>query len=140
SIGSEVGRTLKAAGLKVIGVSRTAQATDGIDEVHPISDLDAVLPRADYLILVVPLTSETRGLIDARRLALLPRHAVLVNICRGAVTLEADVIDALRSGRLRHAVLDVFEKEPLPPDSPFWDLDNVIITPHISGPDDPNVN
>jgi glyoxylate/hydroxypyruvate reductase A len=140
SIGSEVARTLKAAGLNVIGISRTGQPVDGIDEFRPISAIDHVLPRADYLILVVPLTAETRGLIDARRLALLPQHAVLVNICRGAVTVEADLIDALAAGRLRYAVLDVFEKEPLPPESPFWTLENVIVTPHISGPDDPAVN
>jgi phosphoglycerate dehydrogenase-like enzyme len=140
SIGSEVGRTLKAAGLTVIGVSRTGQPVDGIDEAHPISALDDVLPRADYLILVVPLTPETRDLIDARRLALLPDGAVLVNICRGAVTVEADLIAALTSKQLRHAVLDVFHQEPLPPENPFWSLDNVIVTPHIAGPDDPRVN
>ena len=140
SIGSEVARTLKAAGLTVVGVSRSGQPVDGIDEVHPISALDDVLPRADYLVLVVPLTHETRSLIDACRLALLPPGAVLVNICRGAVTVEADLIDALQQGRLRFAVLDVFEKEPLPPESPFWTLENVIVTPHIAGPDDVSVN
>jgi phosphoglycerate dehydrogenase-like enzyme len=140
SIGSEIARTLKAAGLNIIGVSRTGQPADGIDEVYPIGNLDAVLPRADYLILVVPLTAETRSLIDARRLALMPEHAVLVNICRGAVTVEADLIAALEAGKLRHAVLDVFSEEPLPPESPFWTLENVTVTPHISGPDDPRVN
>jgi len=140
SIGSEVARTLKAAGLNVIGVSRSGQPVDGIDEVHPISAIDAVLPHANYLILVVPLTAETRGLIDARRLALLPKDAVLVNICRGAITVEADLIAALESKRLRHAVLDVFHKEPLPTESPLWALENVTVTPHIAGPDDPTVN
>jgi phosphoglycerate dehydrogenase-like enzyme len=140
SIGSEVGRTLKAAGLTVIGVSRTGQPVDGIDAVHPIGALDDVLPRANYLVLVVPLTPETEGLIDARRFDLLPEGAVLVNICRGAVTVEADLIAALESRRLRHAVLDVFHKEPLPPESPLWSLDNVIVTPHIAGPDDAAVN
>jgi glyoxylate/hydroxypyruvate reductase len=99
-----------------------------------------VLPRADYLILVIPLTAETRGLIDARRFALLPEGAVLVNVCRGAVTVEADLIAALESKRLRHAVLDVFHKEPLPTESPLWTLENVTITPHIAGPDAPEVN
>jgi glyoxylate/hydroxypyruvate reductase A len=140
SIGSEVARTLKAAGLRVVGVSRAGQPIDGIDEVHPISALDDVLPRADYLILVVPLTAETHGLIDARRFALLPEGAVLVNVCRGAVTIEADLVAALESKRLRHAVLDVFHKEPLPSESPLWALENVTVTPHIAGPDDPRVN
>lgn len=140
SIGSEVARTLRAAGLNVIGVSRSGAPVEGIDEVHRVAELDAVLPRADYLVLVVPLTAETRGLIDARRLALLPTSAVLVNICRGTVVREADLLAALQSGRLRFAVLDVFEREPLPPDSPFWTMENVIVTPHMSGPDDVPVN
>ncbi|MCC6178273.1 MAG: D-2-hydroxyacid dehydrogenase [Chloroflexi bacterium] len=140
SIGSEVARTLRRAGLDVIGVSRSGRAVDGLDEVHPLAGLDAVLPRADYLVLVVPLTPESRGSIDARRLALLPERAVLVNIGRGAVVRQDGLIAALQSGKLRGAVLDVFETEPLPEDSPFWTMDNVIVTPHISGPDDVPIN
>jgi glyoxylate/hydroxypyruvate reductase A len=140
SIGCEVARTLTAAGLVAIGVSRTGQPVEGIAEVHPIAKLDDVLPRADYLVLVVPLTAETRGLIDARRLGMLPNGAVLVNICRGAVVREPDLLEALESGRLRFAVLDVFEREPLPPEHPLWTMENVIVTPHIAGPDDAPVN
>ena len=140
SIGSEVARTLKAHGLNVIGVSRSGAPVDGVEEVHTIDNLDAVLPRAEYLILVVPLTAETRGMIDARRLAMLPQGAVLVNICRGAVVVQDDLIATLQSGGLRAAVLDVFEKEPLPQDSPFWEMENVIVTPHMSGPDDTPIN
>lgn len=140
SIGSEVARTLRAHSLNVIGVSRTGQAVDGVDEVHTIENLDAVLPKAQYLILVVPLTADTRGMIDARRLALLPEGAVLVNICRGAVVNQDALISSLQSGGLRAAVLDVFEKEPLPPESPFWEMENVIVTPHMSGPDDAPIN
>ncbi len=140
SIGSEVARTLQAHGLKVIGVSRTGQPVEGLDEVHTVDRLDIVLPRADFLVLVVPLTPETRGLIDGRRLGLLRKGAVLVNICRGAVVREPDLVEALESNRLRFAVLDVFEQEPLPPESPFWSMENVIVTPHMSGPDDAPVN
>lgn len=140
SIGSEVARTLKAHGLRVIGVSRTGQPVDGLDAVHPVSEIDAVLPSADYLVLVVPLTADTRRLIDRRRLGLLPPGAVIANICRGAVVEEQALIDALRDGHLRFAVLDVFEKEPLPEDSPLWTMENVIVTPHMSGPDDVPVN
>jgi glyoxylate/hydroxypyruvate reductase A len=140
SIGSEVARTLKAHGLKVIGVSRTGQPTEGIDEIHTIDKLDSVLPRADYLVLVVPLTPETRGLIDGRRLRLLPKDAVLVNICRGAVVNEAALIETLQAGTLRFAVLDVFETEPLPRESPLWSMENVIVTAHMSGPDDVPTN
>jgi phosphoglycerate dehydrogenase-like enzyme len=140
SIGSEVARTLKRHGLSVIGVSRTGQPVDGLDEVHKIDQLDRVLPRADSLVLVVPLTPQTRGLIDGRRLSLLPQGAVLVNICRGAVVHEAELIRSLESGHLRFAVLDVFETEPLPQESPLWSMENVIVTPHMSGPDDVPVN
>jgi len=113
---------------------------DSIDEVHTVDQLDTVLPGADYLVLVVPLTPETRGLIDGRRLGLLPKDAVLVNICRGAVVVEADVIAALEGSKLRFAVLDVFETEPLPQQSPLWSMENVIVTSHMSGPDDVPVN
>ena len=135
SIGREVCRTLRAAGLRVVGVSRSGRATDAADETLPAARLDEALPRADCLVLVVPLTDESHGLVDARRLALLPRHAWLVNIGRGAVVREADLVAALEGGALGGAVLDVFEREPLPPESPLWALDNAIVTPHISGPD-----
>ena len=139
-IGGEVARTLQRAGLEVVGVSRTGGAAEGIDEVHPIGELDAVLPRADVLVLVTPLTHETRGLIGGRRLDLLPRDAVVVNIGRGAVVKQDDLVAALQGGRLGGAILDVFEQEPLPAESPLWTLENVIVTPHISGPDDIPVN
>ena len=139
-IGGEVARTLRRAGLDVIGVSRTGRPAEGIEVVHTIGDLDAVLPRADVLVLVTPLTHETRGLIDGRRLALLPPEAVVVNIGRGAVIKQDDLLRALQDGRLGGAILDVFEREPLPRDSPLWTMDNVIVTPHISGPDNIPVN
>jgi phosphoglycerate dehydrogenase-like enzyme len=140
SIGREVCRTLRAAGLHVVGVSRGGQAVAEADEVLPVTRLDEALPRADFLALAAPLTDETRGLIDARRLALLPRHAWLVNIARGALVRESELIAALRDGALGGAVLDVFETEPLPPESPLWAMENVVVTPHISGPDDLAVN
>lgn len=140
NIGREVCRTLRAAGLRVVGVSRGGRAVDEADEVMMVGQLDEALPRADFLVLVVPLTGESRGMIDARRLALLPPHAWLVNIGRGAVVREAELIAALRAGSLGGAVLDVFEREPLPADSPLWTLENVVVTPHLSGPDDVPLN
>jgi len=140
NIGREVCRTLRMAGLRVIGVSRGGRPIDQADEVMTVGRLDEALPKADFLVLVVPLTSESRGLIDARRLALLPPHAWLVNIGRGAVVREPDLIAALRDGGLGGAVLDVFEREPLPADSPLWTLENVVVTPHLSGPDDVPTN
>jgi D-2-hydroxyacid dehydrogenase (NADP+) len=131
AIGMQICRLGRALGLKVIGVRRTPgngdEPVDGF--VHP-SELDSVLPAADWLALACPLTPETRGLIDERRLGLLPAGARLVNVSRGAVVDEEAMIHALESGRLAGAYLDVFAKEPLPPESPLWRLPNVIVTPH----------
>jgi phosphoglycerate dehydrogenase-like enzyme len=95
--------------------------------------LDDVLGRADHVCLTVPLTRATDRLIDARRLGLMRAGAYLYNVSRGAVVDQAALVDALRSGQLAGAGLDVFEHEPLPEDSPLWDLDNVILTPHVAG-------
>jgi phosphoglycerate dehydrogenase-like enzyme len=133
-IGSEVARLLRVLDAHVIGVVR---AVDGrtpadvhADELVAVADLDAVLPRLDVLVLATPHTPDTAGLVDARRIGLLPPRAVVVNIARGDVVDEAALADALASGRLRGAALDVFQTEPLPPDSPFWDLPNVLVSPH----------
>jgi glyoxylate/hydroxypyruvate reductase A len=139
-IGQEVSRALRVVGLHVLGVSRLGRPVAGPDEVLPVEQLDSALPRADFLVLVVPLTAESRHLIDARRLALLPPRAWLVNIGRGALVPEDALIGALRRGSLAGAVLDVFEREPLPMDSPLWGMENVIVTPHIAGPDEIAVN
>jgi D-3-phosphoglycerate dehydrogenase len=87
----------------------------------------------DVLILAAPLTDHTRGMIHAGRLARLPRHALLVNVARGPLVVHDDLVEALRAGRLAGAVLDVTDPEPLPADSPLWDLPGVIITPHVGG-------
>lgn len=139
SIGGHTARIAKSLGLEVIGVRRTPQSAGEVYDsvVHP-SRLDELLGRCDWLMLCCPLNDETRGLIDARRLALLPRGARFVNVSRGAVVVERDLIEALRSGHLGGAYLDVFETEPLPADSPLWDLPNVICTPHNSSASDGN--
>ena len=104
-----------------------------VDELHPPLALEALLPRCDWLVITCPLTPATRGLVDARLIARLPRGARLINIARGEIVREAALIEALRSGHLAGAYLDVFEQEPLPPDSPLWDLPDVIVSPHSSG-------
>jgi phosphoglycerate dehydrogenase-like enzyme len=104
-----------------------------IDELLPMDALDEALGRADHVCLTVPLTPETRHLMDARRLARLGAGAFLYNVSRGAVIDEAALVAALRAGKLGGAGLDVFEEEPLPETSPLWDLDNVILTPHVAG-------
>jgi phosphoglycerate dehydrogenase-like enzyme len=132
-IGKAIARLLRMLGLDVIGIRRSAR-TDGdpVDELYPPERLADVLPRADWLILACPLTAETRGLVSAEMLAALPPQARLINIARGEVVDEPALIDALRSGRLAGAYLDVFQTEPLAADSPLWTLPNVLLTPHNS--------
>jgi len=133
-IGREVARLLRALDVHVIGVVRTlrerAAADVDADEVVAVDDLDAILPRVDAVVLATPHTPETEGLLDARRIALLPERAIVVNIARGDVVDEAALADALAAGRLRGAALDVFTTEPPPDTSPFWDLPNVLVSPH----------
>lgn len=102
-----------------------------VEQLWPADRLEMLLPLADVLVLCVPLTGATRGLIDAAALARMKREAILINVARGPVVVEADLIDALRSGQLGGAGLDVTEIEPLPASSPLWDLPGVLITPHL---------
>jgi phosphoglycerate dehydrogenase-like enzyme len=132
-IGAEIARLARALGLNVIGVRRgPRRADDPVDELHLPAALPGLLPRCDWLIIACPLTPETRGLVDAGLIATLPRGARIINIARGEIVAEQALIGALRSGHLAGAYLDVFETEPLPPESPLWDLPNVLITPHNS--------
>ena len=119
-----------ALGANVVGVARTPR-TDGPYPV--VDDVDAVLPTADVLVDILPTAPETDRVVDARRLALLPRAAWLVNVGRGSTVDEDALVAALRDGELAGAALDVTSTEPLPVDSPLWDLPNVIITPHAAG-------
>jgi phosphoglycerate dehydrogenase-like enzyme len=141
AIGREVARLARALGLRVVGVRRNTSIGPGdeVDELHPPRALDAVLPRADWLVLTAPLTAETRDLFDAPRLARLPRGAHVVNVSRGEVIDEGALADALRDGRLGGAYLDVFRDEPLPATSLLWDLPNVIVSPHDSSPSAGNI-
>jgi phosphoglycerate dehydrogenase-like enzyme len=132
-IGKEIARLAQVLGLNVIGVRRSPREPgEPVDEMHTPDKLAGLLPRADWLILACPLTDETRGLVDAALLAQLPKTARLVNIGRGEVVDEPALIDALRSGSLAGAYLDVFQQEPLATESPLWDLPNVFVTPHNS--------
>jgi phosphoglycerate dehydrogenase-like enzyme len=137
-IGQEIGRLCRAFGLRTIGVRRDAVAgiPPGFDAVAGYAALPDLLPRTDWLVLACPLTETTRGLIDARALALLPRGRHLVNVARGGVVVEADLLDALTGGHLAGAFLDVFAMEPLPAESPFWDMANVIVSPHSAAASD----
>ena len=133
SVGTECAKRFTAMGCRCVGLCRhPAPGAAGYADQRSIAALDDVLPETDILLVTLPLTEETRGLIDARRLALLKEGAVLVNIARGHIVDAAAMAAALRSGRLGGAVLDVFDEEPLPADSPLWELPNCIITPHSS--------
>ncbi len=124
---------LALLGLHVIVVRHGATAAGPGIETLRYSELQGVLPRAQWLLLACPLSENTRRLVDATALAALPAGAMLVNVARGEVIDEAALIAALQSGRLGGAFLDVFEHEPLPAESPLWALPNVIITPHSAG-------
>jgi D-2-hydroxyacid dehydrogenase (NADP+) len=129
-IGVELARLLHALGLRVVGVRRAAITHPACDETIDYGAIAAHLPSVDWLVLACPLTETTRGLFDANALAALPRGAHVVNVARGEVIVEQDLIAALRSGHLGGAWLDVFEHEPLNPASPLWDLPRVMVSPH----------
>jgi phosphoglycerate dehydrogenase-like enzyme len=132
-IGANIARLLQAVGMKTIGIRKRVQPTEHFDEVHPISAIDSMLPSCDWLVLACPLTPETRGLMDARRLALMRPSAGLVNVARGEVVDEGALAAALIAQRLGRAYLDVFTSEPLPRESALWKLPNVMISPHNVG-------
>ncbi|MFZ9251537.1 MAG: D-2-hydroxyacid dehydrogenase [Hylemonella sp.] len=137
-IGQRIGAVLRLLGLKLIVVrTRSGPTIDGMEMVG-FDRFHAVLSRADWLLLACPLTQRTRQLVDARAFSALPPGACLVNVARGEVVEQEALLQALRSGRLGGAMLDVFEHEPLPVDSPLWDMPRVIITPHSAGHSDGN--
>lgn len=127
-IGRATAALLGAVGMRVELVGRR-----GGDGAHPFDALPGLLPSAEWLVLAAPLTDATRGLLDAAALAALPDGARVVNVGRGALVVQDDLVAALESGRLGGAALDVFEAEPLPADSPLWTLPGVIVSPHMSG-------
>jgi phosphoglycerate dehydrogenase-like enzyme len=127
-IGRAIARLLAAVGMRVELVGRRASSG-----VHEAGALPGLLPLADWLVLAAPLTDATRGMLDAAALAALRRSARVINVGRGGLVVEPDLVAALRAGQLAGAALDVFADEPLPPDSPLWDLPGVIVSPHMSG-------
>ncbi|OGL00467.1 MAG: hypothetical protein A3E31_10250 [Candidatus Rokubacteria bacterium RIFCSPHIGHO2_12_FULL_73_22] len=136
-IGRAIARAARALGMRVLGVSRTGRPVREARRVWRVGALRTALRQADFVVVLLPLTPETRGIIDAGALAAMKPTAWLLNVARGAVVDEPALLDALRGRRLGGAILDVFATEPLPPHHPFWALDNVVITPHISGPSTP---
>jgi glyoxylate/hydroxypyruvate reductase A len=134
--GGTVARRLAANGYRVLGWSSRAAAIDGVACSNGAVALAGVLGSADIVINLLPLTAETRALFDARRLAQMRSGACLVNLARGAHVIERDLLAALASGQLRHAVLDVFETEPLPASHPLWPHPQVTVLPHVAAATD----
>jgi D-2-hydroxyacid dehydrogenase (NADP+) len=132
-IGRAVASLGKAFGMHVAGVNRHGGAVDDVDEIFTPDNLSKVLSRADYLVLCVPLTAETRGMMGVDEFRLMKESAILINVGRGPLVREDTLLEALRHRWIAGAGLDVFETEPLRPDNPLYNLDNVIISPHVAG-------
>jgi len=135
NIGREVATRAKAFGMRVMGIGRggsTGREVPGIDRVLDREELPDLLAAADYVVLAVADTPETRGMIGGAEIGAMKSDAVLINVARGTVLDEAALCEALRTGAIAGAALDVFAHEPLPADSPLWELPNVLITPHVA--------
>ncbi|MBG9448037.1 2-hydroxyacid dehydrogenase [Cytobacillus firmus] len=133
AIGKETARIAKAFGMKVIGVRHSGKPEEYFDEMYTSGQLNDVLPQCDYVVVTLPLTQETQQLFGSEQFALMKDSSFFINIGRGEIVKERDLIDALQNGVIAGAGLDVFEKEPLSENSPLWELDNVIVTPHTAG-------
>lgn len=132
NIGRSVASRATALGIRVIGVKRSPGPVPDLEQVVGLEQLHQILRVADFVVLAVPLTSETWGMIGPRELEAMKKSAYLINVCRGNVVQERALITALQRGHIAGAALDVFENEPLPVDSELWKLKNVIVSPHIS--------
>ena len=134
-LGREIAKRLRAFGPEtIVGVNRRGSAEPGIfDAVRTVAELDGLLPETDLLVMTLPGTRETVGLMSQARLSLLPSDAFLINVGRGSTVDQAALLRQLRDGRLGGAALDVFEREPLPGDDPAWECPRLLITPHVAG-------
>lgn len=133
SIAETIANVCSVLGMTVTGVSNGRSTAPHVDRVYPRARLEEAASEADFLIVLVPLSDETRNIIDARILAAMKPSAFLINMARGGCVDEAALIEALQKGEIAGAGLDVFEREPLPPDDPVWQAPNVILTPHVGG-------
>lgn len=133
TIGAEIAQKAQGFGMRVIGMKRTPSPVPGVECVVGSDELHTVLKESDVVVVALPMTPDTRGLIGEAEFHVMKRAALFINIGRGPIVQEDALIHALREGWIAGAALDVFEREPLPPNSPLYELDNVIITPHVSG-------
>lgn len=133
AIGLETAKIAKAFGMKVLGVRHSGKGTDYVDEMYTPNQLSDVLPQCDVVVITLPLTDETTNLFGREQFDQMKNSSILVNIGRGPIVKEDELVEALQSGKIAGAGLDVFATEPLPEDSPLWDMENVIVTPHTAG-------
>ena len=133
SIGEEIARTASFFGMRVLGVRKNPQPMKYAERVYVIEEMDAVFQQSDYIINLLPLTEGTQKIIDKRYFGSMKKTACFINIGRGPTVNQADLVDALKNNQIGGLVADVYEEEPLPEDSPLWELENVILTPHIAG-------
>ncbi len=137
-LGTASAKRLQDAGFNVMGWSRSLKVQEGVETLSGEAGLDRLLAKSDIAVCLVPLTAQTRGLINARRLQRMKKGASIINFARGAVIVGDDLLESLDSGHIAHAVLDVFEKEPLDANSAFWTHPKITVLPHISAPTDPH--
>ncbi|MCG3417649.1 D-2-hydroxyacid dehydrogenase [Oceanobacillus jordanicus] len=133
AIGLETAKIAKAFGMKVLGVRHSGKSTDYVDEMYTPDQLSDVLPQCDIVVITLPLTDETTNLFGKEQFEQMKNSSILINIGRGLIVKEDELVEALQSGKIAGAGLDVFATEPLPEDSPLWDMENVIVTPHTAG-------
>jgi phosphoglycerate dehydrogenase-like enzyme len=133
SIGQEIARKASMLGMRVIGVKYNPYPLEWVDHVYGPAEMEEVFKQSDYVINLLPETPKTKGLIDKKLFALMKNSACFINLGRGSTVNQSDLIDALQAKMIRALVSDVYEKEPLPEDSPLWEMENVILTPHIAG-------
>lgn len=133
SIGEDVAKKCRAFGMTVWGISHSVKNHQAYDRIGMINDLPAFMSLSDIVVVILPLTSETFGLFNRTLINQMKTGSYLINVARGAVVDELALVEALKTGKIRAAALDVFAQEPLPESSPFWEMGNVVLTPHIAG-------
>jgi phosphoglycerate dehydrogenase-like enzyme len=133
AIGTQIAKYAQVFNMKTIGLNRSGRSVEAFDEMVTVNELGFLLEKSDFIVSVLPSTPKTDRMINREVFQQMKASAVFINIGRGQNVVEADLVAALEEGEIGHAVLDVFEKEPLPADHPFWEMENVTVTPHLSG-------
>ncbi len=133
NIGQHVARLARAYGMRVVGCRRTSRFTPDVDQVYPMDCLHEMLAEADHVVVALPLTARTDGLLGPAEFAAMKRGVIFTNVSRGGIAQETALLDALRSGQVAAAGLDVFAVEPLPAEHPFWTMPQVVVSPHYAG-------